>query len=335
MRESTDRDIASLLELDPDLGQLLEGERLAAAREGLQVSTRSFPTGVWDTARMGGASPDHLGLLLIEGVIAREVLVSDIVSTELLGPGDILRPWTLDRGAPLLAHTIRWTVLSRARVGLLDRRFAVESARYPEIGAAIVDRLNERALRLAITQAISQLNRVDRRLLAFLWHLAERWGRMTPEGIALPMTLSHRMLGQLVGARRPTVSTALSMLSKQDQLHRRDDGTWLLTGEPVDMPRPRGERVVPIRRHLLPVASAFSPGTVHHLEAEVPEGHGADLRQTLRRVRAQFENSTGAMQEVMVTTSQLTEHNAALRARCQATRDRMRNGEQHLRAVER
>lgn len=335
MRESTDRDIASLLELDPDLGQLLEGERLAAARESLQVSTRSFPTGVWDTARMGGASPDHLGLLLLDGVIAREVLVSDIVSTELLGPGDILRPWTLDRGERLLAHSIRWTVLSRTRVGLLDRRFAVESARYPEIGAAIVDRLNERALRLAITQAISQLNRVDRRLLAFLWHLAERWGRMTPEGVSLPMTLSHRMLGQLVGARRPTVSTALSMLSKQDQLHRRDDGTWLLTGEPVDMPRPQGERVVPIRRHLLPVASASSPGTIHHLADEAPEGHGADLRQTLRRVRAQFETSTGAMQQVMVTTSQLTEHNAALRARCQATRDRMRNGEQYLRAVER
>lgn len=335
MRESTDRDIASLLELDPDLGQLLEGERLAAARESLQVSTRSFPTGVWDTARMGGASPDHLGLLLLDGVIAREVLVSDIVSTELLGRGDVVRPWRIETGDTLLEHTVRWTVLSRTTAALLDRRFAAESGRYPEIGAAIVDRLNERALRLAITQAISQLNRVDRRLLAFLWHLAERWGRMTPEGVSLPMTLSHRMLGQLVGARRPTVSTALSMLSKQDQLHRRDDGTWLLTGEPVDMPRPQGERVVPIRRHLLPVASASSPGTIHHLADEAPEGHGADLRQTLRRVRAQFENSTGAMQEVMVTTSQLTEHNAALRARCQATRDRMRNGEQYLRAVER
>ena len=60
------------------------------------------------------------------------------------------------------------------------------------------------------TQAISQLVRVDRRLLALFWHLAERWGRVTGDGVLVPLTLSHRMLSQLVGARRPTVSTALS-----------------------------------------------------------------------------------------------------------------------------
>jgi hypothetical protein len=99
---------------------------------------------------------------------------------------------------------------------------------------AIIDRINERALRLAVTQAISQLNRVDRRLLALFWHLAERWGRMTGDGVALPMTLSHRMLGQLVGARRPTVSTALSELAERRELVRRPDGSWLLRGDPPD-----------------------------------------------------------------------------------------------------
>ena len=74
----------------------------------------------------------------------------------------------------------------------------------------IVDRLSERAQRLAITQAISQLNRVDRRLLALFWHLAERWGRVASDGIAVPLVLSHRLIGELVGARRPTVSTALA-----------------------------------------------------------------------------------------------------------------------------
>ena len=104
-------------------------------------------------------------------------------------------------------------VLSRSRIALLDRRFAAQLAHFPEVNAAVFDRINERAMRLAVTQAISQLNRVDRGLLALFWHLAERWGRMTKDGVALPVTLSRRMLGQLIGARRPTVSTALGELA--------------------------------------------------------------------------------------------------------------------------
>jgi hypothetical protein len=59
-----------------------------------------------------GASPDHIGLLVVNGVLAREILVSDTVSTELLGPGDVLRPWRLHDGAMLLRHTVRWSVLA-------------------------------------------------------------------------------------------------------------------------------------------------------------------------------------------------------------------------------
>ena len=123
---------------------------------------------------------------------------------------------------------------SPVTVAALDRHFAVELARYPEITSVLLDRLGERSIRLATTQAISQLNRVDRRILALFWHLAERWGRVTGEGLAVPLTLSHRMLGQLVGARRPTVSTALGELAERGELVRRPDGSWLLGGDPPD-----------------------------------------------------------------------------------------------------
>ena len=210
----SDRQVASLLELDPDLGLLLSDDRLGPARAELRVVIHAIDTGPWEVESLSGTSADHIGLLVLDGVLAREVLVSDTISTELLGPGDVLRPWHLHESASLLQYSVRWNVLSRSRIGLLDRRFAAQLASFPEVNAALIDRLNERALRLAVTQAISQLNRVDRRLLALFWHLAERWGRMTPDGVALPMTLSHRMLGQLVGARRPTVSTALSELGE-------------------------------------------------------------------------------------------------------------------------
>ncbi|HET8756619.1 MAG TPA: Crp/Fnr family transcriptional regulator, partial [Solirubrobacteraceae bacterium] len=255
----TDRHIAPLLDLDPDLGQLLEGGRVTAARRELRIAVHTLEAGPWEVDKLASTSPEHIGLLILDGVLAREVLVADTVSTELLGPGDVVRPWRLNDESTLLRHVVRWNVLTRSRVGLLDRRFATAVATFPEVNAALIDRVNERALRLTVTQAISQLNRVDRRLLALFWHLAERWGRMTPDGVALPMTLSHRMLGQLIGARRPTVSTALSELTKEGEISRRDDGTWLLTGVPVGVPEPEIERIIPMRRHLLPAAAAGEP----------------------------------------------------------------------------
>jgi hypothetical protein len=252
--------IAALLDLDPDLGHLLERDRLAAARRELRIAVHTLDTGPWEAATLSGASSDHLGLLVLDGVVAREVLVFDTVSTELLGPSDVVRPWRLQQVSGLLRHSIRWNVLARSRIGLLDRRFAAQLGAYPEVTAAIIDRVNERAMRLAVTQAISQLNRVDRRLLALFWHLAERWGRMTPEGVALPMTLSHRMLGQLIGARRPTVSTALAELARDGKVVRRDNGTWLLTGGPVGLPEPETEKLVPARRKLLRTEPQESAG---------------------------------------------------------------------------
>jgi hypothetical protein len=192
----------------------------------------TFPLGEWDGARLADADPTHLGLLVINGVLAREVVLADTVSTELLGPGDIVRPWHVEGPPRLLPVAIRWNALAEVRLALIDRRLSAAVGTYPEISAVIVDRLSERAQRLSITQAISQLNRVDRRLVALFWHLAERWGRVSRDGIVLPLALSHRLLGELVGARRPTVSSALADLARDGQLMRRNDGTWLVAGEP-------------------------------------------------------------------------------------------------------
>ena len=132
--------------------------------------------------RLSGASADHIGLLVLDGVIARELIVADHVSAELLGPGDLIRPWQAASKSELLPVDAEWSVLSPSTLAVLDRRFAAEVSQYPEITAALFDRLSERSLRLATTQAISQLTRVDRRLKALFWHLAERWGRVGGDG---------------------------------------------------------------------------------------------------------------------------------------------------------
>jgi CRP/FNR family transcriptional regulator, cyclic AMP receptor protein len=319
-----DRQIASLLELDPDLGLLLAEDRLAAARHDLRVAVHVLETGPWEVEGLSGTSPDHIGLLVVDGVLAREVLVSDTVSTELLGPGDVIRPWHLHETASLLRYAVRWNVLTRSRIALLDRRVAAQLATYPEVNAAVLDRVNERALRLSVTQAISQLNRVDRRLLALFWHLAERWGRMTPEGVALPMTLSHRMLGQLVGARRPTVSTALSELVKEGEVARRNDGTWLLTGAPVGVPEPEIERVIPMRRHLLP-ADRPVEGEPAHVVALGPRrpvvpAENVQLRAAVERLRQQARVRVDEMRLAFETSTLLAEHSVQIRSRCREAR---------------
>ena len=200
----------SLLKADPDLGGLLAEQRRAEAERRLLVSTHRLGVGPWDVTRLAGASADHIGLLVLDGVVARELIVADHVSAELLGPGDLIRPWQAASKSELLPVDAEWSVLSPSTLAVLDRRFAAEVSQYPEVTAALFDRLSERSLRLATTQAISQLTRVDRRLKALFWHLAERWGRVGGDGVVIPLALTHRILGQLVGARRPTVSTALS-----------------------------------------------------------------------------------------------------------------------------
>jgi CRP/FNR family transcriptional regulator, cyclic AMP receptor protein len=51
--------------------------------------------------------------------------------------------------------------------------------------------------------------------------------------ILLPLRLTHTVLADLIAARRPTVSTALSDLARRQVLFRLENG-WLLASEPPE-----------------------------------------------------------------------------------------------------
>ena len=82
-------------------------------------------------------------------------------------------------------------------------------------------------------RAIAQVPRVDARVLVLLWLLADRWGRVSPQGVRVPLSLTHETIGKLVGARRPSVTTALGVLTRRGLVERTDSG-WLLHGDPQE-----------------------------------------------------------------------------------------------------
>src|SRR5919107_5750996 len=115
-----------LLEEDPELGRLLSEERAAEARAALVVRTQRVSTGEWRPDQLRSPELQFGGLLLLDGVVAREVIVADNISTELLGPGDFLRPWQPAADTSLLRSHVRWTALGPTRLAVLDRRFAAQ-----------------------------------------------------------------------------------------------------------------------------------------------------------------------------------------------------------------
>jgi DNA-binding transcriptional ArsR family regulator len=120
------------------------------------------------------------------------------------------------------------------RVAVLDERYLAIARRWPQVTSGLLARAERRADRVAVTQAISHLTRVDTRVLTMLWLLADRWGRVTSTAIVLPLRLTHRTIARLIGARRPSVTTALSELSRRGLVSRREDGSWALHGPPPE-----------------------------------------------------------------------------------------------------
>jgi CRP/FNR family transcriptional regulator, cyclic AMP receptor protein len=237
----------SLLDVDAELGALLDATHRERARRELQVAVAVLPHGVWESRTLRDASPLNPGLLILDGVVAREIALGGGLSSELLGPGDLIRPWAgID---DVLESETRWNVLAEARVAILDATFLNKAAAFPGIGAMLLERVEARTRRLALTQAIAHMTRVEDRLLAIFRHLAERWGRVTSDGIVVPLCLSHRTLAELIGARRPTVSTAAAKLDRMGALRRRSDGSWLLAV--TERPHPHAPASVPQRRRLL------------------------------------------------------------------------------------
>ena len=224
----------SIIDADPDLGDLLSpGDLARAQREAVTRVSRLSP-GAWDAAAAQEPAEHHRGFLIVDGLLSRTVQVLGKRCVELVGHGDVMRPWRWDDEGSHVRAEIGWQVLEETQLAVLDHAFVLRIVPWPQLGLELFNRGTRRAHHLAVALAIAHHQRVDDRLVLTLWHLAERWGRVHRDGIVVPLPLGHQRLADLVGASRQSVTTALGELKRDGVLSRRDGGEWVLHGDPPE-----------------------------------------------------------------------------------------------------
>jgi CRP-like cAMP-binding protein len=290
-----------LLDLDSDLAEALGAEAAARARDRVGVATVRLAEGTWRPETLMPEVRRAFGLIVCDGLIVRQLDLAGTLTADLLGPGDIVALG--QSGEPLLRTGEHWQVSGDATVAILDDRVLPALHAWPTLSSRLIARAARQAARAAEQRAISQLPRVELRIRALLWHLAERWGRMGPMGVVLPLELTHGALGHLVGARRPTVTLALGDLARDGAVIRREDGAWMLH------PRSNPSASAVDGNGKPGVAAVRALGAMRAVEIVVATPDAAFLAARIERVRE--------------ASAQQRARSRALLARCEATRARM------------
>ena len=214
---------------DPSLGEALAPDEFALAERLSIAAVLGLPPGSCRLPTSLGPA-GWLGLLVLEGFVARRVAVGGRTWTEVLGEGDLIPAAHAGRQpAGGLVGSESWDVLSSVRLAVLDRNFALRMSSWPEVVSTLTGRLEERIHSLTVALMACGHVGVADRLLLTLRHYANRWGRVTPEGVILRMPgLTHEVLAGQVGAARPSVTTALGELKRRRLVTQLGSAGWLL-----------------------------------------------------------------------------------------------------------
>jgi CRP/FNR family transcriptional regulator, cyclic AMP receptor protein len=216
----------SLLDVEPELGEWIAPSERDPAARATRVVAVEVVRGPFEPSEVFAAGQDGFGALVISGLICREVWVSGQPAMRLFGPGDVF----LDE--PGAAETLEpegaWSASLTTRLAILDDRLLVAVRRWPRLMRGICARLQQCHETTLVQLSISHQPRVEDRVVALFRLLAARWGRMTAEGLVVPIGLTHEAIGRMIGARRPTVTLALRELGRDGRLQRDDGGRWLL-----------------------------------------------------------------------------------------------------------
>ena len=219
-----------VFDAEPDLLAGVDARTADLLRRRAAAPALCIDEGPWTPPAGDERLRRSFGLLVVSGLLVRTVELDGRRCPELVGAGDVLRPWDeADVSVPISAA---WTALEPTTLAILDERFAAIVCRWPSIMAALLSRTVQRSRSLSVQLAINHVRHADARLRLLFWHLADRWGHVTPDGVHLPLRLTQEMIGRLACMRRPTASSAINQLARSGELARCPDGSWLLTGSP-------------------------------------------------------------------------------------------------------
>ena len=219
-----------LFEAEPDLMRFLGQEDTDHARE-IRLPVHTVGKGDADLRALF-ESHGAFGAVVLEGMLLQSLRLGSHAGLRLLGPGDLLSLTRGPRSILVIESNCRAT--APTRLALLEREMLLAIRRWPQLAAGLHVHTGEQQERLVTQMMICQLPRVDERLLALMWLLAESWGQVTRDGTLLPIALTHAALGGLIGARRPTVTLALGNLASAGLIQRQPRG-WLLRGSPEEL----------------------------------------------------------------------------------------------------
>src|SRR3954468_17352798 len=118
-------ELVRLFEYEPDLLSTLPAPEARTARERTVVECLTLAPGLIGAPVT--PAPD-LGFLVLEGVLLHRVELLGRRAVELLGPGDLLRPWRTADPSTSLPLQADWKVCERARLAVLDARFEQDVA---------------------------------------------------------------------------------------------------------------------------------------------------------------------------------------------------------------
>jgi CRP/FNR family transcriptional regulator, cyclic AMP receptor protein len=220
-----------VLDEDLELAAAVDQTSFRRARLAAVAPLIEVPKGPWEPPSVPRGRGRDFGLLVLSGLLLRDMELAGRSFVELRGPEDLLRPWDDAGEVTSINAPITWTAREPTRLAWLDGDFAQSVCTWPEITAALVARATRRARLLSFRLAILELRHVNLRVLLLLWHLADRWGRVGAEGVRLDLDLTHELIARMVGAHRTSVTVALRELADDGRI-RREDRRWVLLGTP-------------------------------------------------------------------------------------------------------
>jgi CRP/FNR family transcriptional regulator, cyclic AMP receptor protein len=223
------------------------------------------------------------GATVCDGLVMSSLRIGEQTGIHLLGPGDLLIPrnelW------PAWLAELDFRTATPVRLGMLGNDLLAAVYRWPRLLQGLYGTMGDQLQRLTVQLVICQLPRVEDRIMAMLWLLADSWGHVTPGGVRMPLALTHETLGSLVGARRPTVTLALRKLGDDGALVAQDPG-WLLLAAPPHPAEPT-QRIVPAPPDALPLGPWAALPRQEEEEEEDRSRTYAELRETVHRLREQ------------------------------------------------